>query len=242
MGTAGDRFAEALDSIYGKSSSRKASEKLDIPQTSIDRLKRKPNTTKQMLQIAHNEGISIVWLETGEGEMLQSVEVREQMSSADVVSEPNAPYEKYRKEAMIKVTYNKEIYASAGGGATNGDDSKSEELAFAPSFLEKQFGVGVYKGLNIITATGNSMEPTIVSGELLFINPFENEDHHIKDTAIYVINCTNGVYVKRVVQDPFAKTITLVSDNSSIGDMVLKDGDMDGCKIIGRVIGHCAVL
>ena len=70
MQTIGFRFKEALEKIYGKSSSKQCSEEFGEHVQAIDRLKRSNSLPAKMRDIARKKGISLDWLETGEGDML----------------------------------------------------------------------------------------------------------------------------------------------------------------------------
>ena len=71
METIGKRFKEALEKIYGKSSSKKCADEFDEKHAqNIDRLKRSDTLPAKMRTIARKKGISLDWLETGEGDML----------------------------------------------------------------------------------------------------------------------------------------------------------------------------
>lgn len=137
---------------------------------------------------------------------------------------------------MVDIPFLHDVFASAGGGATIPNEVDSGVIKFSTSFLKDFLRIDRFKGIHLITATGNSMEPTIVPGELLMVNPYENEDCRIKDGAIYIIICSDSVYVKRVYPSP--KEMKLVSDNKDVDDIIIRSDDMDGCKIIGRVVGH----
>ena len=111
-------------------------------------------------------------------------------------------------------------------------------MSFDKEFLRVQLGITVFKHLHIIHAIGNSMHPTIQTGEMLFINPFENEDCKIRDKDIYVINTPNGLLVKRIKIHPIKPIFILVSDNPEDDDITLEGDDFKACTVIGRVVGH----
>ena len=43
--------------------------------------------------------------------------------------------------------------------------------------------------------------------------------------------------MKRIYLNPFEGKISLKSDNPEIPDIVISGDELDGCKIIGRVVG-----
>ncbi len=166
--------------------------------------------------------LNIDWLLTGTGKILTIQD--------NILSNENN---------LVELPYFADTYASAGGGAINYNETK-KPIAFDKSFLEKMLGITIFKNLHIINAIGNSMEPTITEGELLFVNPFENESCQIKDGGIYVINCNNSTFVKRINHNPITGVTKLKSDNTQYEDMEITGQEFESCIIIGRVVGHFA--
>lgn len=142
------------------------------------------------------------------------------------------------EDDMIDIPFLHDVVASAGGGAVIPQNIDDTVIKFSASFLKDFLRVDRFNGIHLISATGNSMEPTIAPGELLMVNPYENEDCRTKDGAIYVIICTDSVFVKRVYRNPITKEMKLISDNKEVDDIIIKGDDLDGCKIVGRVVGH----
>lgn len=138
---------------------------------------------------------------------------------------------------LIEIPYFEDTYAAAGHGAINYDEAP-HPMSFDKSFLQKQFGIVSFRNLHIINAIGNSMEPTFKEGELLMINPFENESMQIKDGGIYVISCNNSTLVKRINHNPITGKVTLISDNKAYDDIAVEKAEFETCRIIGRVVGH----
>ena len=139
-------------------------------------------------------------------------------------------------ENKIEIPYYPETYAAAGAGAYNYEEAP-KIISFTKKFLEELLELTNFTGLHIISAIGDSMSPTIESGDKLFILPFEIENHQVREGGIYIISCSNGVLVKRIYLNPFEGKITLKSDNPEIPDIVISGDELDGCKIIGRVVG-----
>ncbi|MBE3023027.1 XRE family transcriptional regulator, partial [Campylobacter sp. 7477a] len=76
---------------------------------------------------------------------------------------------------VISIPYFEDTYASAGGGVINYDEAPVI-MDFDEEFLRKFLRIsGNIANIHIINARGDSMEPTITNGELLFINPMQNE-------------------------------------------------------------------
>lgn len=176
-------------------------------------------------KIEQKYSISGWWLLTGKGKML--LNGNDSIIKNEIKQESN----------LVNISYFKDTYAAAGAGAINYEKAPMV-MAFDKDFLKVQLGITVFKHLHIIHAIGNSMYPTIQTGEMLFVNPFENEDLKIRDKDIYVINTPNGILVKRIKIHPIKPIYILVSDNPEDEDIILEGDDFNSCKIVGRVIGH----
>ncbi|ANE31925.1 DNA-binding protein [Campylobacter hyointestinalis] len=148
----------------------------------------------------------------------------------------NAPNLK-KSQDTINIPYFEDTYASAGSGIINYDETPiimSFDINFLRVFLKI---TGSLNNLHIINAKGDSMEPTISGGELLYINPYENEQGVISG-CIYVINYDGDIFVKRVDKNPVTKSLTLISDNPKYEPIKIEVADLTNCKIIGRVVAH----
>lgn len=183
-------------------------------------------------EIEQKYSISGWWLLTGKGEMLLNSNI-----SNLHIAEPKPNYNAKSNLELINISYFKDTYAAAGAGAINYETAPIV-MSFDKEFLRVQLGITVFKHLHIIHAIGNSMHPTIQTGEMLFINPFENENFKIKDKDIYVISTPNGTLVKRIKIHPIKPIYVLVSDNPEDEDITLEGDDFTSCTVIGRVVGH----
>jgi phage repressor protein C with HTH and peptisase S24 domain len=143
----------------------------------------------------------------------------------------------YTSSNIVKIPYFEDTYGAMGVGGVSHDDHPSV-MTFDKTFLSSIFGISNFKNIHIINAVGDSMSPTISSGELLFVNPFENEDSRIKDRGVYVIVSPNGILVKRIKIHPTKNQWILVSDNPTDADIQLCEDELTNCTIVGRVVGH----
>jgi phage repressor protein C with HTH and peptisase S24 domain len=168
--------------------------------------------------------ISSEWLLSGKGQKM--------IEKPSMVANPPLS-----DDDRVPVPYMPETYAGAGGGAINYDNGV-EAMTFSREFLRGHLGLKQYTNLHIINAVGNSMEPLIKSGELLFVLPIENEGGAITSGAVYVVNIDNSVLVKRLEHNPKTKAITLISDNKDYAPVAIEGNELDSCIVIGRVVGH----
>jgi phage repressor protein C with HTH and peptisase S24 domain len=131
---------------------------------------------------------------------------------------------------VITINFYPEVYAAAGGGATNGNAVPSP-MNFDKSFLEN-LGLTQFKNLEMIKVTGDSMEPFIQNGEFVFLE----RKVEAKYNDVVVANINGQVYIKRFEADPFYKWIKLKSENEFSGDILLETKEeMEALSIIGIV-------
>lgn len=126
----------------------------------------------------------------------------------------------------IILKYQKNIIGSAGGGAIN------YEINTEPLIIDKQlldYINSSYKYTEVLQVFGESMEPDIKDGSLIFVDKSKKE---IDYKSIYVINTKEGLYIKciKVNNDK----VILKSTNQNTSDISLY---IDDINIIGKVCG-----
>ncbi len=121
-------------------------------------------------------------------------------------------------EKFAKIRYFKDINASAGGGAINFDEN------YEILYIDKKI---INKDLDAINVIGDSMEPTIKDGSIIFI---DRNDKNVQNGGIFVIATTAGVFVKRVNLKSNGK-LELISDNKLYPGETVEDA-----TIIGKVV------
>lgn len=131
-------------------------------------------------------------------------------------------------EKFIRVRYFKDIYASAGGGAEN-YEANEEYLNMDQETLVR---LGALKPQNIeaINVMGDSMEPTLNDGNIVFIDKTLTE---INRGGIFVVATPGGLFIKRV-QLKTDGMIDLISDNDAYLPESLRAEDI---KVVGKVVG-----
>jgi len=170
---------------------------------------------KEVYEVSREYGYSMDWILSGEGDPKeQSIQLP--AKEDDFIHIPHFSIE-----------------ASAGSGALIESEHVDQHLAFNADWLNK---VGINKmDLMAIYARGDSMEPTIVSGDSLVI---DNSINHISsDGGIYVINYDNELYVKRV-QKMLDGQVSVTSDNSNYRDITIPKSELVNLKVIGRVVWY----
>ena len=138
----------------------------------------------------------------------------------------------YDEKERIKIRYRHDVRASAGGGAQNYDDNYLEiEI---DEHLSKALGLSKSdeKYIEAINVIGDSMSPVIEDGAIAYIDTRKRD---ISNSGIYAVSTNNsGLFIKRVVLDPIANKIELISENKYYDKITL---DPDEVVIVGRVIG-----
>ncbi len=131
-------------------------------------------------------------------------------------------------DKFIRVRYLKDIYASAGGGAEN-YESEDEYLHID----EKTFshlGLRHVEDLEAINVLGDSMEPTLNDGSMVFL---DKSKKNINKGGIFVVSTPFGLFIKRL-QIKTDGTLDLISDNPSYGAENVRCEDVE---ILGEVVG-----
>lgn len=172
---------------------------------------------KEVYEASRTTGYSMDWILTGQG--------TPKTDKIQVTSEDN----NYCHISQY------DIEASAGQGSLVEAENIDQHLAFKESWLRKS-GINP-ANLIAIYARGDSMEPTIYSGDSLVIDKTKNTV--TSDGGIYVINYDGELFVKRV-QKQLDGLVAITSDNKNYRDMTIPTQELSKLKIIGRVVwsGH----
>ena len=140
-------------------------------------------------------------------------------------------------EKIMAIPYFEDTYASAGEGAVNYDEAPTT-IEFSESFLRNFLGIsGNLSNVHIINARGDSMEPTLTDGELLFVRAIKNESEVVSG-YVYAIRYGEDTFVKRVERNPVTKAITLFSDNEKYEPIAINGENLKNCTVVGRVVAH----
>jgi len=135
-------------------------------------------------------------------------------------------------DKIITVKYFKNINSSAGGGAIN-DEEDYEQLGIDEEVLKQLGGQKKLKFIEAVNVKGDSMEPVIKDGDILFIDKSSNNPCHDKHD-VYVVNTPNGILVKVVTLIPHYKKFQLQSYNELYPSEL---HDCEDISIVGKVVG-----
>ncbi len=137
-------------------------------------------------------------------------------------------------EKFFRVKYFSSVRASAGGGSEGfGEDYENITIdrklitSFFPGINEDEIST---KRLEAIHVDGESMEPTLKNGSIVFV---DREKNVICKDGIFIVSTPGGLFIKRLNRKVDG-SIELISDNKLYSPEVLAP---DEVKILGKVVG-----
>lgn len=123
------------------------------------------------------------------------------------------------------------VTPAAGPGAMVESEDQVGVLAFRSEWLHRR-GINA-TAAHVLTARGDSMEPTIRDGDILLV---DTSIDRVIDNAIYVVVYAGRTLVKRV-QLKLDGSVGLGSDNRAVfDDETVPAADVGGLNIAGRVM------
>lgn len=132
-------------------------------------------------------------------------------------------------DKFAKIHYFRDIYASAGGGALN-EEEEGEMMYLDEEIVQKLGGIGMIKHIQAINVLGDSMEPTLYSGDVVFVN---KEYRNAHKAGIYIVSTPAGLFIKRLHLQANGM-VALLSDNESYAPEMVNAHDVE---VIGKVVG-----
>ena len=185
---------------------------LAIPQTTFATMKKRNSIPfKEILQFCANKRLSINWLFFD-----QAIEMLEEET-----------------ERFFQVHYFSDVRASAGGGAFNFDEDY--EVLSIDKTIMKSIVPSLTNTLEAINVDGESMEPTLLDGSIVFI---DREQTNINKDGIFIASTTAGLFIKRIRQRADGM-VELISDNKAYSPEIIT---ADEVEIVGRVVGNIESL
>ena len=140
---------------------------------------------------------------------------------------------KEETDKFFQVRYFADIRASAGGGAY-GFDEDFETITLDKKIMHNMVGLGSTE-LEAIHVDGESMEPTLQDGSIVFIDRTQT---NINKNGIFIASTTGGLFIKRIQQRADGM-IELISDNSLYPPQAI---DASEVTIVGKVVGNIESL
>lgn len=140
---------------------------------------------------------------------------------------PNLPPELAADFALVPRL---DIKASAGNGALAIDEEVIDFLAFQASWLRSR-NINPDRA-RVMTAKGDSMEPTIRDGDVLLV---DTSIDRVRDNALYIIVFEGLVFVKRIHMK-IDGSILLISDNQLYPPETVTSDAAPRLHVAGRVV------
>lgn len=200
-------------------SRKKAAEAAGI---STDQLARYINGVSQpalqpIAKLCDAAGVGLEWLVTGEGEPTA------QATAPTSTDEDGA--DSFADRYALVPLY--DVRVSAGHGAFADSEKVLTQLAFTRYWLHK---LGLHAAhLAAVRVDGDSMEPTIRSGDVLLLDRAQT---HPRDGAIYVMRRDDWLVAKRV-QLLAGGRVRVISDNPAYPPEEVAPEQLD---LLGRVV------
>jgi len=181
---------------------------LDIPQTTFATMKKRNSIPfKEILQYCAKNRLSINWLFFDQ--------------TVDMLA--------IQTEKYFQVRYFSDIRASAGGGADVFNENY--EILSIDRTIMDNIAPFSDKEIEAINVDGDSMEPTLQNGSIVFIDRTQT---NINKDGIYIASTNAGLFIKRIRQRADGN-VELISDNKAYSPEIMLPEEIN---IVGRVIGN----
>lgn len=175
-----------------------------------------------LMAIAETRGVSVSWLATGEAEKAQNPQIPDPCFSG-------VP-EMFRTGDDFAMVPRLEVQASAGPGSLVEHEDAIDFMAFQATWLRRK-GIDP-TAARALTVRGDSMEPTIRSGDVLLV---DTSKRRVEDNGIYVVVSGGYVLVKRV-HPRRDGSMMLISDNQAYPPEDVPSHEATDFSVAGRVM------
>ena len=132
------------------------------------------------------------------------------------------------------IDYYTDVFASCGNGTILFSDEKTKLPI--PTMLIN--GFSCQKTYSIINASGNSMAPTIESGDRLIVEHWSGSQ--IQDNKIYVFCFNNEFFIKRLSKN--LDEIIIKSDNPEYRVRTINGSTIQELTLIGKIVAIIKAL
>lgn len=123
---------------------------------------------------------------------------------------------------------------AAGGSSLETDGRIEDVLAFRRDWIVRKT-VSSPEKLTIMTAIGDSMEPTINSGDVILIDQGE-AGKTLREGQIFVVRAEGEIFVKRYFKGIGFLMFRGDNPDMAFNDLRISADSLDGFAVIGRVI------
>jgi phage repressor protein C with HTH and peptisase S24 domain len=121
------------------------------------------------------------------------------------------------------------VNGSAGPGADAREIDVIDRIPFSRALMRRR-GVNP-DNVHALTARGDSMAPTIVDGQVVFV---DRSIQRVREDAIYLVSIDHDIRIKRI-QKGMGGALTLRSDNPNYEAELLSPADAEKLRVEGRV-------
>ncbi|MFZ5524750.1 MAG: S24 family peptidase [Pseudomonadota bacterium] len=168
------------------------------------------------------------------GEIFREPKHSAPSAAAHSVREPAAEYKLAPPDGFVLVP-RYDVHGSMGNGSVIHSEQIVDHLAFRAEWVRTALGANP-EHLVLISAIGDSMEPTLRAGDLLLI---DRSVTGVKHDSIYAFAVGDELRVKRV-QRLYDGTLIVKSDNPGYASETLTPEQSEKVVIVGRVVwtGH----
>lgn len=123
--------------------------------------------------------------------------------------------------------------ATCGAGTINDHHIEVVDyVTVAAAWAREKLGGNLNK-IQVITARGDSMEPTIEDGDVMFV---DTAIEAFEGDGLYLLWYIDGLKAKRL-QSTVGGGLMIISDNSSYRTETVRGEDLNAVHIIGRIRG-----
>lgn len=172
-------------------------------------------------EIAHALEVDAHWLKTGLGN-----------HGKCRAEELAAEYTVGRPDSIAVSVFDAE--GSMGlGKAQPENDTVIGALQLSPTWVRQHLpAISSPANLAVLTAYGDSMEPTFQDGDMLLVDRGVLE---VKLDAVYVLAHNNQLFIKRI-QRRMNGDVVIKSDNTLYDPHVIENGERESIQVLGRVV------
>lgn len=172
----------------------------------------------KIVEIANALGVRSEWLSTGVGPM----------ATDDVAPAPQASSNSYRIEVL-------DLKVSAGPGTYMLSDAVEvlTAIEFTDEHARALFGSRKAKDIKVMTVDGDSMYPTIKSGDRLF---FDVSVREFTTDGVYAFVFGKTFHIKRLQMQGLE--LSVLSDNPAYKDWAIGEGTHEQLYIMGKALLH----
>ena len=195
-------------------------EALEMTKTALSNHKTRRSIPYEALStFCDKSGISLDWLLTGTGSVRRGGYNQE--TSHAIISEGQSDFGDYEFVPQVSGAI------SAGGGLIP-DNAVELKIAFRREWIQRR---GDPKNMSLIRVSGDSMEPTLQSGDLALVDHGKN--YVDPQGGIYAIAIDQTIMIKRLQVMHPSKGLKVISDNGRYEPI---ETDLEQLRINGKVI------